>query len=239
MTMPDRTEELLRLMLERRADGPPPGWLLPGVAQAVRATGQVDGAFARSGPLSALRGRRLTLIAAAAVLLAALAAGAMVAGGFFKRGPAPTLPAVVILPSPSGTPSAEAPSPTSTPTEAPTSTPAAPSRILAKDTIAIVTKAGDGLRVRSAPSVGADSKKLTPLLKAGTRMLIVRGPVSADGYDWYEVRPDNGPFGWVAAGKGGEDWIAPVEASCADDIDEAALWTVDPIDFLVCYGGRT
>ncbi len=44
-------------------------------------------------------------------------------------------------------------------------------------------------------------------------MLVVRGPVSADGYEWYEVQPDDGPFGWVAAGKGGEDWIEPASAA--------------------------
>ena len=67
-------------------------------------------------------------------------------------------------------------------------------------------------------------------------MLLVNGPVSADGYDWYEVRADNDLFGWVAAGKDGEDWIAPAAANCTDDLDESALWTVDPIDFFVCYG---
>ena len=67
-------------------------------------------------------------------------------------------------------------------------------------------------------------------------MLVVNGPVSADGYDWYEVRADNDLFGWVAAGKDGEDWIAPAAANCTDDLDESALWTVDPIDFFVCYG---
>ena len=72
-----------------------------------------------------------------------------------------------------------------------------------------MTAAGDGLRVRSRPEVSADSKKLTPLLAAGSRMLVVNGPVPADGYDWYEVRADNDLFGWVAAGKDGEDWIAP------------------------------
>ena len=40
MTTPDRTEDLLRLMLERRAGAPPPGWLLPGVAEQVRQTRQ-------------------------------------------------------------------------------------------------------------------------------------------------------------------------------------------------------
>ena len=100
-----------------------------------------------------------------------------------------------------------------------------------------MTNAGDGLRVRSRPSVGADSEKFSPLLKKGARMLIVDGPVAADAYDWYEVQvADDGLFGWVAAGKGNEEWIKPAEPECTDDLDESAIRTVDPIDFLVCYG---
>ena len=101
--------------------------------------------------------------------------------------PKPTLPAVVVAPSasPEASPSNEAPESPAAPTGAPEPTPA--SARLAKDTIAVVTKAGDGLRVRTAPGVGADSKKLKPLLNAGARMLVVDGPVAADGYDWYEV----------------------------------------------------
>ncbi|HEY6569891.1 MAG TPA: hypothetical protein VIZ22_06360 [Candidatus Limnocylindrales bacterium] len=68
-------------------------------------------------------------------------------------------------------------------------------------------------------------------------MLIVDGPVSADTYDWYEVQvADDGLFGWVAAGKGSEDWIEPAEPRCTDDLQESVLWTRDPIDFLVCFG---
>ena len=40
----------------------------------------------------------------------------------------------------------------------------------------------------------------------------------------------------MAAGKGNEDWIEPAEPECTGLLDESALWTVDPIDFLVCYG---
>ena len=109
----------------------------------------------------------------------------------------------------------QAPQASDAPSQAATPEPGVP--------IAVVTPAGDGLRVRSRPEVSADSKKLTPLLAAGSRMLVVNGPVPADGYDWYEVRADNDLFGWVAAGKDGEDWIAPAAANCTDDLDESAL----------------
>src|SRR5262249_18366209 len=91
------------------------------------------------------------------------------------------------------------------------------------------------------PGVGPKSQKLEPLLPAGSRMLVVRGPVRADGYDWYEVQAaskDLSMFGWVAAGLDAEAWIEPVDPQCTDDLDEPALWIVEPIDFLVCYGDR-
>ena len=94
MTTPDRTEDLLRLMLERRAGAPPPGWLLPGVAEQVRQTRQ---ARARpSLPGVRVRGRtpRLALVAVAALVLLALPAGILVTGRLINRAPAATQPAI-------------------------------------------------------------------------------------------------------------------------------------------------
>jgi hypothetical protein len=231
MTTPDRTEELLRLMLERRAGAPPPGWLLPGLAEQVRQTRQARARPSLPGVPVRGRGRRLALGAVAALVLLALPAGMLVTGRLTNRAPAATQPAIGLAPSPSVAVTAnpsQAPQASDAPSQAATPEPGVP--------IAVVTAAGDGLRVRSRPEVSADSKKLAPLLAAGSRMLVVNGPVPADGYDWYEVRADNDLFGWVAAGKDGVDWIAPAAANCTDDLDESALWTVDPIDFFVCYG---
>ena len=139
------------------------------------------------------------LVAVAALVLLALPAGMLVTGRLINRAPAATQPAIGFGPSPSASVTAN-PSPTpqasDAPSQAATPEPGVP--------IAVVTAAGDGLRVRSRPEVSADSKKLAPLLAAGSRMLVVNGPVPADGYDWYEVRADNDLFGWVAAGKDGE-----------------------------------
>ena len=80
---------------------------------------------------------------------------------------------------------------------------------------------------------------LKPLLPAGTRMLIVDGPVVADGYDWYEVQTDGeliDLFGWVATGKDGEIWLAPKEPRCPEEADAATVATLNRIDFLACYG---
>ncbi len=223
-------------MLERRAGAPPPGWLLPGVAEAVRHTGQVRGGRPWSGLPGTRRFGRLALVAAAALVLLALAAGVLVAARLILPPPQPTPRAIVAVPGPSASAALATPEPTEEPTDQvrPPATAAPPA--FAPDTIAVVTTAGDALRVRSKPGVAADSKKLSPLLKQGSRMLVVDGPVTADGYDWYEVQADNDLFGWVAAGKGSEDWIASAEPNCADDLDESAVRTVVPIDFLICYG---
>jgi hypothetical protein len=70
-------------------------------------------------------------------------------------------------------------------------------------------------------------------------MLIVDGPVAADGYDWYEIQTDDelvDLFGWVAAGKDGEEWIAPARPRCWGQPDAAGVAGLSRIDFLVCYG---
>ena len=238
MTTPDRTDELVRAMLERRASRPMPEWLMDRTMHAIVMAPQArNSRWAFRPPSSS--GARLAMVAALVLLLTILAAGALLAAGIVRlpAPPASSNPALIVVPSasPSGVPS-DAASPVVTPEVVLTPRPVPPP--LAVDSLAAVTAAGDGLRVRSAPGVGADSKKLTPLLPKGTRILVVRGPVEADGMDWYEVSAENdaGLFGWVASGKNGETWIKPVDPKCTDSLDEMALWTVRPMDFLVCYG---
>jgi hypothetical protein len=80
------------------------------------------------------------------------------------------------------------------------------------------TLADDGLRVRSEPSTDESSYKAEPLLPLATSLLILDGPVSGSGYEWYEVTPLTSPTlpgGWVAsASREGEAWIAPSEFDC-------------------------
>jgi hypothetical protein len=105
--------------------------------------------------------------------------------------------------------------------------------------LAVVTLDGDNLRVRSAPGTGSDSKRLKPVLPAGTRMLVVSGPVEADGYDWWEIQTDSEVvdlFGWVAAGDGSAAWIAPAAARCLGSPDAASVAGMSRIDFLACNG---
>jgi hypothetical protein len=110
---------------------------------------------------------------------------------------------------------------------------------LAVGSLAVVTIEGDNLRVRSAPTTASSSKMLKPLLPAGTRMLIVGGPVPANGMEWYEVQTDGeliDLFGWVSTGKDGETWVAPKTPRCPEVADAATVATLNRIDFLACYG---
>ena len=237
---PDRTEELIRAMLERRASQPMPPWLFDRAMHAIVVAPQArPGRSPARLPVSTAG--RLALVAALALVLTLLGGGALLAAGLLRLpvlpAPAPTFPAGVVVPS--GSPGAE-PSPVASPSASPTPriTPKPAPKALAPNSMAVVTAAGDGLRVRSAPGTGSDSKKLSPLLPKGTRMLVVDGPVAADGMDWYQVKAahDEGLFGWVSSGKDGEQWIKKTAPKCLETLDETAPWKVPAMDFLACYG---
>jgi hypothetical protein len=105
--------------------------------------------------------------------------------------------------------------------------------------LAVVTLQGDNLRVRTQPGTGGASKRLKPVLPAGTRVLVVSGPAQADGYDWYEIQTDGeliDLFGWVAAGAGGQPWLAPANAHCPSEPSSASIVALTRIDFLACFG---
>ena len=76
----------------------------------------------------------------------------------------------------------------------------------------------DSLRVRSEPRISEDSYKEKPLLPLDTPLFVLDGPVSASGYDWYQVVPLTSqylPQGWVAsASRDGEPWIADDDFAC-------------------------
>ena len=104
------------------------------------------------------------------------------------------------------------------------------------------TLADDGLRVRSAPRVSDDSHKYDPLLPVGTRLFVLKGPVSASGYRWYEVVPlDEGglPSGWVAsASRDGEPLLDAATFDCpAAPKDMQALASLPRGVGLACFAG--
>jgi hypothetical protein len=246
MTMPDRTDELVRAMLERRAGGPVPAWLPGTVMQQAVTAGRARGGTRGLASMSRGVGRHRALVAVV-VLLVGVSVGAALGVGFLELtgAPAPTQPAAVIIPtaapSPTTGPSAPPATPAASPAASPPPTPRRVPDSLGPDTMAVVTEEGNRLRVRTAPGVGGDSRMLNPLLGTGSRMLVISGPVAADGYDWYEVRTEKGagpPYGWVASGKGGKAWIAPTAPVCPDPGDDPAMVALDPIEFLLCNGDR-
>lgn len=206
MTEPDPTAELIRAMLARRAAVAVPAGLLDRTMHEVVLTRR------RAHGPGAGRPARLAALALGAVAVAAVAMYGLLGG---IAGPGSVQPAAVSQPTAAVTPARSAPAASPADSAAPAASsqpgeslgPAA----LRPGVTAIVTAAGDGLRVRTAPGVGQDYTKLSPLLRAGTRMQVLLGPVVADGYDWYEISADADPgTGWVAAGRDGVAWIVPV-----------------------------
>ena len=153
--------------------------------------------------------------------------------------------AAVVGPS-AGVPS-EGPSPTAVPTDRPTPKPTATAVPTKLKTTSFATVVTDGLRVRSAPGVGVDSDKRSPLLQRGQLVVVVGGPKSASGYAWYLVQPiDRGvgyaddPFGWVAASDhGGEPWLKAGGRTCPSTPKSfATLADIAPLVALVCLRDR-
>jgi hypothetical protein len=135
-----------------------------------------------------------------------------------------------------------APAPPS-PSKSPSAAPATPSPSvgaqLGPDELGVVV-ATDGLRVRSLPTVDDPSEQLVPTLPAGVRFYVVDGPVTEDGYTWYQMQPygreESLPFGWIAAGsRDGEPWIDQFPLGC-DSVAHSAEGLVrgEPLEHLYC-----
>ena len=103
----------------------------------------------------------------------------------------------------------------------------------------VKTLADDGLRVRSEPSIDRDSYKQEPLVPMGTPLLLLDGPVSGSGYEWYEIAPfvSLPVRGWVASGsREGEPWIEPAEFACpAAPTDMRSLLDLEPGVGVFCF----
>jgi hypothetical protein len=177
---------------------------------------------------------RLAVGVASLALLSGCVAGA-------NSSPSVSPTSVVTTPSASAPPPLESPSPS--PSPRPTST-AKPQRSpAATESFAgsiVTTVADDGLRVRSEPGVSDESRKLEPLLPLGTALYVLDGPVSASGYDWYEVAPLTSrtlPSGWVAsASRDGEPWIEGGDFDCPPvPTDYRSLAALPPLVGLACF----
>ena len=110
---------------------------------------------------------------------------------------------------PTAAPSASVATPAPTPAPTPSTGPGT----LAPGSMAVTVS--DHVRVRSEPRVADDSTLYEPLLPTGTELLVIEGPVTDSGYDWYRVAPVSLTLsagiadGWVAvADHDGTPWVA-------------------------------
>lgn len=152
-----------------------------------------------------------------------------------SEGPDPSEPPVVTEQPPS-------PSPTPHSTQPATAAP-----LLAPDDVAMVVT--NDLVLRSAPGTGSDSDIYPGLLNEPTLLFVVDGPVSASGYQWYQVHPfsmavedwsDAWRLGWLAAAaKDGEAWIASSSLECDGAPTIESLIGLSGIASLACYGKRS
>jgi hypothetical protein len=213
---------------------------------------------------------RLVLLAAAAVL--ALAGGAALGSGLIdppvtaKATPTPfasvapsatetpSPAASVAVPSQSTSPSAapETPGPTPTPDQA-TALGLPPGLLPAGS---VVRATADGIRIREAPSTNA---AIVATAAAGDAIYIEAaisaGPVSADGYDWYQVAyaggadiwpwqdvvPDEATMyatGWMASGSATERFVRLPEVACPTEPITLSVLAFELTDWerLVCLG---
>jgi hypothetical protein len=152
------------------------------------------------------------------LVILVVAAGCGTAGGNSPGGSPVATPATAAA-SAAATPAASspgAPSASALETPAATNTPAPAFAPLSLAVIAV-----SNLKVRTAPSTSAaEVTGVDP--KAGDAVLVVGGPVEAQGYRWYAVGfaqdPSNPaaavPVGWIAAGTPADPWLEPDTGSC-------------------------
>lgn len=203
---PDHRDQRVAAYLRRRGEVRLPATFIDDVTQAAAAS-----------PQSSNRPPwwRTPVLAVATVMVAAVVTltGLALIGEAVGESPAPS-PFLPSSASPSASmttaPSAEPePSASSAPTGAPTSSPLA---VRPGDVLVSVT---DDLVVRSQPDTGSDSEIYDVLLQPGDLLRLTDGPVTADGYTWYQgvvldsSAPDGTRAGWVAAAdQDGSQWLA-------------------------------
>ncbi len=65
------------------------------------------------------------------------------------------------------------------------------------------------LSVRAQPGTGAI---LLTEASQGSQFTVLAGPQAANGYNWYQIRSDDGSIeGWAADGDGTDRWMSPLE----------------------------
>jgi hypothetical protein len=212
-----------------------------------------------AAPTTTHRSGAWVLIAATLLLALAIGGAVLVGSGLVK------LPVLVVVAS--ATPEPSAPSASASPgPSTSTSTTPTPSSSLAAGAITIdglAKSTVDSLRVRATPGTAG---ALLGTIDTGQLGFVVAGPVSADGYAWYQLAalglpPTAGceppvqtnPFtcpdwlGWVAAGQPDQPWLAATTLPCpASPMNlDALLSGPSPLgprtalERLACYGSTS
>ncbi len=81
------------------------------------------------------------------------------------------------------------------------------SRLVAGELARVSVDPGQTLRLRSAPGLSAAT---SARLNRGEILIVVEGPVCADGYPWWQLQTAEGLPGWAAEGSGSAYFLEPV-----------------------------
>jgi hypothetical protein len=185
--------------------------------------------------------------------IGALGMAVLLLGGCTPAGTAsPSIPSTAWSPSASVVPSAT-PTPVGSASASVAARPSGePTLSLGPDVIAEVVTSD--LVMRTAPAIVPESIVYPGRLGPGDRLYLVKGPVLADGYDWYLAAPyaarvneEGDPsstvwvrFGWVAAAdKTGEPWIMPIEPACPTEATVDRLHGLHAVLRLACFSDGT
>ncbi len=77
------------------------------------------------------------------------------------------------------------------------------------DRVSVTTEQGQALSVRSQPNPDAP---LITRVNPGAEFTVLAGPQSAAGFNWYQIRSDDGAVeGWAAEGDATRRWLSPLE----------------------------
>jgi len=134
-----------------------------------------------------------------AMILVAIAGLYQLCGIADKLTPLPPLPAPTATLPPGST---AVTSVTVTTAPVGTVTPTPEPQIAIGGHVVIYGTGEDKLRCRAGPGLAED---LVIVLDEGTRLTIMDGPLSADDFEWWKIKTEDGQVGWAAGA-----WLLPV-----------------------------
>ncbi len=77
------------------------------------------------------------------------------------------------------------------------------------DRVQVTMGQGGQLSIRAVPSTNGT---LLTRVDPGAQFTVLAGPQSANGFNWYQIRTDDGSLeGWAAEGDGTSRWLSPLE----------------------------